>query len=116
MAGVTEAQASVMRRRRSYNFGGRATYTCPFMCPYKKKSNGVKSSTAQRLKSYAEGRRHVGTIHFGVGATVDSQQSRLLHPAQAPSTVFPLTSPLKNTGPISPSLKIPHQTLIDQRS
>ncbi|GBL77954.1 hypothetical protein AVEN_255640-1 [Araneus ventricosus] len=43
MAGVTEAQASVMRRRRSCNAGGRVAYTYPFMCPHKKKSNGVKS-------------------------------------------------------------------------
>ncbi|GBN39072.1 hypothetical protein AVEN_206446-1 [Araneus ventricosus] len=43
MAGVTEAQASIMRRRRSYNVGGRVAYTCPFICPHKKKSNGVKS-------------------------------------------------------------------------
>ncbi|GBN44671.1 hypothetical protein AVEN_26930-1 [Araneus ventricosus] len=43
MAGVTEAQASVMRRRKSYNVGGSVAYTCPFMCPHKKNSNGVKS-------------------------------------------------------------------------
>ncbi|GBL80855.1 hypothetical protein AVEN_26278-1 [Araneus ventricosus] len=43
MAGATEAQASVTRRRRSCNLGGGVTYTCPFMCPHKKKSNGVKS-------------------------------------------------------------------------
>ncbi|GBO37196.1 hypothetical protein AVEN_209440-1, partial [Araneus ventricosus] len=43
MAGVTEAQASVMRRRRSCNIGRGVAYTCPFMCPHKKKSNGVKS-------------------------------------------------------------------------
>ncbi|GBM16810.1 hypothetical protein AVEN_261126-1 [Araneus ventricosus] len=42
MAGVTEAQASVMRCRRSCNVGGGVAYTCPFMCPHKKKSNGVK--------------------------------------------------------------------------
>ncbi|GBL58302.1 hypothetical protein AVEN_163257-1 [Araneus ventricosus] len=35
MAGVTEAQASVMRRRRSCNVGGEVAYTCPFMCPHK---------------------------------------------------------------------------------
>ncbi|GBN05145.1 hypothetical protein AVEN_123247-1 [Araneus ventricosus] len=51
--------------------------------------------TAQRLKSYAEGHRHVGTIHFGVGATVHSQQSRLLHPAKDPSAVDKLTFPRK---------------------
>ncbi|GBO46462.1 hypothetical protein AVEN_88232-1, partial [Araneus ventricosus] len=43
MAGVTEAQASVMRRRRSWNVAGGVAYTCPFMCSHKKKSNGVKS-------------------------------------------------------------------------
>ncbi|GBM24679.1 hypothetical protein AVEN_46180-1 [Araneus ventricosus] len=43
MAGVTEAQALVMRRRRSCNVGEGVAYTCPFMCPHKKKSNGVKS-------------------------------------------------------------------------
>ncbi|GBM30620.1 hypothetical protein AVEN_18314-1 [Araneus ventricosus] len=43
MAGVKEAQASVMLRRRSCNVGGGVAYTCPFMCPHKKKSNGVKS-------------------------------------------------------------------------
>ncbi|GBM37731.1 hypothetical protein AVEN_179813-1 [Araneus ventricosus] len=32
-----------MRRRRSYNVGGGVAYTFPFMCPHKKKSNGVKS-------------------------------------------------------------------------
>ncbi|GBO19726.1 hypothetical protein AVEN_274332-1 [Araneus ventricosus] len=64
MAGVAEAQASVIHRRRSCNVGGGVAYTCPFMCLHKKKSNGVKS----------EGRRHAGTIYFGVGATVDSQQ------------------------------------------
>ncbi|GBM85498.1 hypothetical protein AVEN_167647-1 [Araneus ventricosus] len=42
MAGVTEAQASVMRRLRSCNVGGGVAYTCPFMCPHKK-SNGVES-------------------------------------------------------------------------
>ncbi|GBN05563.1 hypothetical protein AVEN_124602-1 [Araneus ventricosus] len=44
MAGVTEAQASVMRRRRSCNVGGGVTYTFPFMCPHKKKSNRAKSA------------------------------------------------------------------------
>ncbi|GBL97975.1 hypothetical protein AVEN_126874-1 [Araneus ventricosus] len=48
MAGVTEAQASVMRRRRSCNVGGGA-YTCPFMCPHKKKPNGVKSGSKEFL-------------------------------------------------------------------
>ncbi|GBN33752.1 hypothetical protein AVEN_69990-1 [Araneus ventricosus] len=48
MAGVTEAQASVMRRRRSCNVGGGVAYTCPFMCPHKKKSNGVKSGICTR--------------------------------------------------------------------
>ncbi|GBN90333.1 hypothetical protein AVEN_160461-1 [Araneus ventricosus] len=84
MAGVTEAQASVMHRRRSCNVGGGVSYICPFMCPHKK-SNGVKS----------ERQRPVGTIHFGVGAKVDSQQSRLLYLAEAPSTVVPLMFPCK---------------------
>ncbi|GBN85271.1 hypothetical protein AVEN_234621-1 [Araneus ventricosus] len=43
MASVTEAHASVMRRRRSCNVCGGVTYICPSMCPHKKKSNGVKS-------------------------------------------------------------------------
>ncbi|GBN03191.1 hypothetical protein AVEN_136518-1, partial [Araneus ventricosus] len=43
MAGVTEAQASVMRRRRSCIVSGGVVYTCPFMCPHKKKCGGVKS-------------------------------------------------------------------------
>ncbi|GBN90445.1 hypothetical protein AVEN_19182-1 [Araneus ventricosus] len=42
MACVTEAQASVMSRRRSCNVGEGVAYTCPFICPHKKKSNGVK--------------------------------------------------------------------------
>ncbi|GBL96073.1 hypothetical protein AVEN_104314-1 [Araneus ventricosus] len=46
MAGVTEAQASVMRRRRSCNVGGGVAYTCPFMCPHNRKSNGVKSDSS----------------------------------------------------------------------
>ncbi|GBN08149.1 hypothetical protein AVEN_1023-1 [Araneus ventricosus] len=54
--------------------------------------------TAKCFKSHVEGRRYVGTIHFGVGATVDSQQSQLLHPAEAPSTVVPLTFPRKILG------------------
>ncbi|GBM39219.1 hypothetical protein AVEN_223837-1 [Araneus ventricosus] len=44
MAGVPVAQASVMRRRRSCDVGGRVAYTFPFMRPHKKKSNGVKSA------------------------------------------------------------------------
>ncbi|GBN07653.1 hypothetical protein AVEN_107925-1 [Araneus ventricosus] len=48
MAGVTEAQASIKRRRRSCNVGGGVAYTCPFMCPHKKKSNGVKSGLSKR--------------------------------------------------------------------
>ncbi|GBM95535.1 hypothetical protein AVEN_244257-1 [Araneus ventricosus] len=36
MAGVTEAQTSVMRRRRSCNVGEGVAYTCPFMCRHKK--------------------------------------------------------------------------------
>ncbi|GBM43146.1 hypothetical protein AVEN_2273-1 [Araneus ventricosus] len=43
MAGVTKAQASVMRRRRSCNVGGGIANTCPLMCARKKKSNEVKS-------------------------------------------------------------------------
>ncbi|GBO11821.1 hypothetical protein AVEN_77541-1 [Araneus ventricosus] len=43
LAGVTEEQASVMRRRRSCRAGGGVVYTCPFMCPHKKKFNGFKS-------------------------------------------------------------------------
>ncbi|GBN78989.1 hypothetical protein AVEN_90511-1 [Araneus ventricosus] len=46
MAGVTEAQASVMRSRRSCNVGGGVAYTCPFMCPYMKKYNGVNAFIA----------------------------------------------------------------------
>ncbi|GBN71070.1 hypothetical protein AVEN_10097-1 [Araneus ventricosus] len=117
MACVSEAQASVMRRRRSCNVGGWVAYTCPFMCPHKKMSNGVKSGEHEghstkppypmtrfwnvsiryclTFEILCEGRRHVGTIHFGVDATVDSQQRRLLHPAEAPSIVVPLTSPRK---------------------
>ncbi|GBM75061.1 hypothetical protein AVEN_197428-1 [Araneus ventricosus] len=53
MAGVLEAQASVMRRRRSCNISGRVEYTCPFMCPHKKKSNGVKSGMLGGLLSYS---------------------------------------------------------------
>ncbi|GBM62587.1 hypothetical protein AVEN_224381-1 [Araneus ventricosus] len=45
MADVAEAQALVMRRRRSCIVGGGVVYTCPFMCPHKKKSNGVKSGS-----------------------------------------------------------------------
>ncbi|GBM01946.1 hypothetical protein AVEN_269556-1 [Araneus ventricosus] len=43
MAGVTEAQASVMLRPRSCNVGGGIAYACPLMCPHKKKSIGTKS-------------------------------------------------------------------------
>ncbi|GBM50187.1 hypothetical protein AVEN_90317-1, partial [Araneus ventricosus] len=43
MAGATEAQASVMRPRRSCNVGGGVAYTCPFMCPHKKKSHRINS-------------------------------------------------------------------------
>ncbi|GBN36744.1 hypothetical protein AVEN_222292-1 [Araneus ventricosus] len=39
MAGVTEVQASVMRRRKSCNVDGEVAYTYPFMCPHKKKSS-----------------------------------------------------------------------------
>ncbi|GBN87461.1 hypothetical protein AVEN_4266-1 [Araneus ventricosus] len=49
--------------------------------------------TAQRLKSYSEGRRQVGTVHFEVGGTADS--TMLLHSAEAPNTVVPLTYPRK---------------------
>ncbi|GBO17099.1 hypothetical protein AVEN_185268-1, partial [Araneus ventricosus] len=45
MTGTTEAQASVMRRRRFCNVGRGVAYTCPFMCPHKKKFNGVKSGS-----------------------------------------------------------------------
>ncbi|GBM62905.1 hypothetical protein AVEN_11362-1 [Araneus ventricosus] len=52
MAGFTEAQASVMRRRRFCNVGGGVAYTSPFMCPLKKKSNGVKSEAGFRPPSF----------------------------------------------------------------
>ncbi|GBO27700.1 hypothetical protein AVEN_12959-1, partial [Araneus ventricosus] len=42
MPGVTEVQALVTSRR-SCSVGGRLEYTCPFMCPHKKKSKRVKS-------------------------------------------------------------------------
>ncbi|GBN04492.1 hypothetical protein AVEN_85865-1 [Araneus ventricosus] len=102
MAGVTEAQASVMHRRRSCNIDGGVAYTCPLMY-------------CLTFEILCEGPPHVGTIHFGVGATVDSQQSRLLHPAETPSTVVLLSSLVKYWSN-EPVIKIPHQTLIDQRS
>ncbi|GBN16776.1 hypothetical protein AVEN_5051-1 [Araneus ventricosus] len=61
MAGVTEVQASVMRRRRFCIVGGGVAYTCPFMFPHKKKSNGSRQGT-DRLLGYGEDaavRRHM---------------------------------------------------------
>ncbi|GBM15583.1 hypothetical protein AVEN_95227-1 [Araneus ventricosus] len=51
MAGVKEAQASVMSRRRSCIAGRGVAYTCTFMSPHKKKSNGVKSETTKKRDS-----------------------------------------------------------------
>ncbi|GBM41727.1 hypothetical protein AVEN_173128-1 [Araneus ventricosus] len=51
MAGVSEAQASVMCRRRSCNVSGGVAYTCPSMCPHKKspmRSSQVSAGAIQR--------------------------------------------------------------------
>ncbi|GBN79659.1 hypothetical protein AVEN_181788-1 [Araneus ventricosus] len=76
-AGVTEAQASVMRCRRSCNVGGGMHIPALLCVPIRR-----------NLMGSSQGRHHVGTTHFGVGATVYSQQSRILHPAKTPQVLL----------------------------
>ncbi|GBL93843.1 hypothetical protein AVEN_153610-1 [Araneus ventricosus] len=87
MADVTEAQTSVMRRRRSCNVGGGVPYTCPFMCPHKKKSNGVKSGLGRLSNQFARStdldsaKSHQKAVtiasiaHMNTKTSVDSIQS-----------------------------------------
>ncbi|GBO06155.1 hypothetical protein AVEN_113790-1 [Araneus ventricosus] len=60
MAGVTEAQASVMRRRRSCNVGGWVAYAYPFMCPHKK----VFSRFARVSRQHSVENHNQTHVHF----------------------------------------------------
>ncbi|GBN03067.1 hypothetical protein AVEN_62891-1 [Araneus ventricosus] len=60
MAGVTEAQASVMRRRISCNASGGLAYTCPFICPHKQ----IFSRFARFSRRHGVENHNQTNVHF----------------------------------------------------